>query len=223
MNNLSFKNDPKIKKFYIDRALAHQKADEIIQGEYWKNGKGCCIGCLAHDNEDAHRKLSEKTDVPQWIYTTADKIHEGLSLEDAKKWPAQFVKALPVGKDLNELLYPWLIIVVESVLDKFDHSKNPRLAKSIMNVLDKLKKGVTDIDELNDADYAAPYADYAASCAVDAAAYADYADYAANRAAYAAAYTAYAAAAAPYAANAAKEKAWLYFRDQFVKLLKGAK
>ena len=38
---LAFHNDQKIKDKYIARVKAHQEADEIIKGKYWKNGKGC--------------------------------------------------------------------------------------------------------------------------------------------------------------------------------------
>ena len=34
-----------IKQKYIERAEYHQLHDNIIQGTYWKDGKGCCDGC----------------------------------------------------------------------------------------------------------------------------------------------------------------------------------
>lgn len=40
------------KRFYLDRAAAHRKDDEIVQGYgYWKSGKGCAVGCLAHRDD----------------------------------------------------------------------------------------------------------------------------------------------------------------------------
>ena len=36
---LAFHNDPEIKAKYVARVKAHQKADEIIKGRYWENGK----------------------------------------------------------------------------------------------------------------------------------------------------------------------------------------
>lgn len=35
---LSFHNDPGVKKKYLDRVLAHQKADEIAKGVYYEPG-----------------------------------------------------------------------------------------------------------------------------------------------------------------------------------------
>lgn len=46
MNTLvAFHNDPKIKTKYLKRVRAHQKADNLIRGEGWNNGKGCAVGC----------------------------------------------------------------------------------------------------------------------------------------------------------------------------------
>ena len=47
----AFRNDPKLKAKYLERVMAHEKADEIIQGIYWQDGKGCAVGCtLEYDN-----------------------------------------------------------------------------------------------------------------------------------------------------------------------------
>lgn len=47
-----------VKKKYVARAKAHQKADEFVQGSYWDGKKGCCVGCLAHCDENAHTAKS---------------------------------------------------------------------------------------------------------------------------------------------------------------------
>jgi hypothetical protein len=45
MSLIAFHNDQKIKDKYLARVEAHRKADEIIKGKYWENGKGCAVGC----------------------------------------------------------------------------------------------------------------------------------------------------------------------------------
>ncbi len=40
----AFKGKKEIKKKYLDRVIAHRKADEIVKGAYWENGKGCAVG-----------------------------------------------------------------------------------------------------------------------------------------------------------------------------------
>ena len=37
----TFHGEQSVKDKYIKRVKAHAKADEIVQGSYWENGKGC--------------------------------------------------------------------------------------------------------------------------------------------------------------------------------------
>ena len=46
----AFHNDPKLKKFFIARVKAQEKADEIVKGRYWENGKGWAVGSTIHGN-----------------------------------------------------------------------------------------------------------------------------------------------------------------------------
>ena len=41
----------KTKDKYIKRVKAHQKANEIIKGIYWQDGKGCAVGCTIEGGE----------------------------------------------------------------------------------------------------------------------------------------------------------------------------
>lgn len=41
---IAFLNDIEIKTKYLDRVKAHAKADEIVKGQYWQEGKGCAVG-----------------------------------------------------------------------------------------------------------------------------------------------------------------------------------
>lgn len=42
---LVFHGKPAVKAKYLKRVRAHAKADEIVSGRYWENGKGCAVGC----------------------------------------------------------------------------------------------------------------------------------------------------------------------------------
>ena len=53
----AFHNDPSIKEKYLTRVQAHYKADEIIQGKYWENGKGCAVGCTIHSSDHKNYEL----------------------------------------------------------------------------------------------------------------------------------------------------------------------
>jgi len=86
------------KQMLVKRAEGHRKADEIIQGEYWDNEKGCTVGCLAHSPYGCHSQLATMTNIPQWVFRAADGIHESLKGNEFKDWTVTFAKALPVGR-----------------------------------------------------------------------------------------------------------------------------
>ena len=91
----TFHGDKKIKAKYLKRLKAHAKADEIIQGIGWKNGKGCAVGCTLENYK--HRQYEVELGIPEWLAYLEDRIFEGLQKEDAMKFPVQFLSAVPVG------------------------------------------------------------------------------------------------------------------------------
>ena len=104
---LAFHGDPKIKQKYLDRVRAHATADEIIQGKYWENGKGCAVGCTIHGSD--HEKYETKLGIPSQVAYLEDSIFEGLPLDKAKLWPEKFLKAIKPGADLSKV-FPRFVI-----------------------------------------------------------------------------------------------------------------
>jgi hypothetical protein len=244
----AFHNDQSIKDKYLMRVSAHQKADEIIKGKYWESGKGCAVGCTIHS--DNHSDYETELGIPSWLAHLEDRIFEGLPNARAMNWPVEFLEAIKPGQDLDKIKIPFLIFIVESAKEKFNHKKYPKTLKAIDGVLIELKKEVIDLDKLREARRlartAADAAAAAAAAAADAADAADaaaaaYAAYAASYAAAdaAAAYAAYAAsyadadAAAAYAAAAAdaadaaaaaayatRQNAFVKFADKLLELIR---
>ena len=206
----AFHNDVNIKNKLIDQLQAHYDADEIIKGVYWEGGKGCAIGCAIHSND--HSLYEERFAIPKWLSKVQDVIFEGLPNQKAKEWPLIFTKSVNVGADLNKIKIPFLIFIVESVINKFDHKKFPDAKKNINNIINILKNNHDNKESLIKAAsgaYAAAAAAAGADAGADAAADADAAAAAAYAdAAAAAAYAAYAAAAAAYAAAAGADAAY---------------
>lgn len=126
---IAFHNDPKIKEKYLARVKAHALADEIIKGKYWKDGKGCAVGCTIHDSD--HSKYESELGIPEWLARLEDRIFEGLPNERAKMWPEEFLNVIRPGIDLNKIKIPFLIFIVESVREKFDHKKYPKQLSAI--------------------------------------------------------------------------------------------
>jgi hypothetical protein len=237
---LTFNNDKKVKAHYVARVRAHQKADEIIHGEYWADGKGCAVGCTIHGSD--HSAYERELGIPRIIARLEDRIFEGMNNGKSQKFPLRFIQAVPVGKDLDKV---WRKFFIWLLIDKKDgvinYAKKESTKKAIKDVADLLKRSLTEkisleqftqvrhaADAAAAAAYtAAAYTAYAAAYAADAAAYAAYAAAhaaytAAAYAAYtAAAYAAYAAAYAAYAA-AARTKKYEAMADKLIKLLKAA-
>ena len=97
----TFHNDIKIKEKYVKRLKEHSKADEIIQGTGWENGKGCAVGCTLENYE--HSQYPIELGIPEWLAYLEDSIFEGLENKEAVLFPVEFLEAIPVGVDENDL------------------------------------------------------------------------------------------------------------------------
>lgn len=228
---LAYLGDPTLKTFLLQELHRHRKADEIVKGHYWENGKGCAVGCtlesiaarngkwkagIDHTN---HALYESELGIPSQLAHLQDAIFEGLPNPDYLAWPEQFAKAIMPGANLIGV---WPKFVVALLTDTHgpvwphvqDAKWHMQLA-AIERVACLFKDGMPASDASNaasDASNAASYAArYAASYAAsNAASYAsDAASYASNAASDAASYASdaarYAASDASYAAsNAAR-------------------
>ena len=220
--NLSYHNDNAIKTKFVARARGHQKADEIVKGQYWEDGKGCAVGCLVHSS--SHFQLSSELGIPIGMARLIDRLFEGMPTENSKKFPLRFVQAIPVGKDLNAVMDRYLFTLLSDEkmgsIAFASHKVKPSI-QTLIDLYDRhIAKDNPSTEEWIKARRAASatYAAYAADAAADAA----YAAYAA--AADVAAYDAYAAAAA-YADDVAdaRQNHFLWQAELLITLLKEAK
>ena len=104
---IAFHGDPAIKRKYLARVRAHAKADEIIHGQYWRDGKGCAVGCTIHS--DRHAAYETNLGIPEQIAHLEDTIFENLPNGEAQKFPERFLKAIKPGADLS-LVVPRLVV-----------------------------------------------------------------------------------------------------------------
>ena len=182
----AYHNKPELKALYVERAEKHAAADEVLQNYgYWKSGKGCNIGCLAHANENAHQELEKQIGYPAAMNYLGDNIFEGLPEEKAVAFFLKYPKAAREGADLSLVTAHFMVwLLTEEVTKNFDAEKFPEVAKSCKEIAAlyqrKIDGGNVTNREWDDAAYAA--AD-AADAAAYAAAYAARAAYAAARAA----------------------------------------
>lgn len=183
------------------RIDAHRAADLLVQGSYYdpSTGKGCFIGCLAHDNRPS--VLADRYGIPFGLTRVLEGIFESLPAADA----AEFFSAIPRaigedGKDLRLVVWRLLAEILRGL---------PSQPEEIQKVIDPVIAGMDALAEGGKWP-SAPAAAAAAAARTAAAALlvsTDVAAWAAARkadaAAWAAAWAADAAAAPDVAASAA--------------------
>ena len=233
----AYHSNPELKAQFVALITAHEAADEIVQGTYWNDGRGCAVGCsidslnritgerYSHDSHVAYEAL---IGVPRILARLEDGIFEGLPLDVAKTWPRRFAEAIRPGADLSGVwtcFAVWLLTDAEHGVIRFAKNKRQRTAiQAVAELYSRQIAGETisknawqSAADAADAAYAdAAYDAYAAYAAADAA-YAAYAAYDAYAAACAAAY-----AAAAADADAAKQQARIVQADKLIALLEAA-
>jgi hypothetical protein len=167
----AFHNDKSIKDKYVKRVVAHRKADNIIRGTGWDNGKGCAVGCTL-ENYD-HSRYPIELGIPEWLARVEDTLFEGMTFEKSRTWPEKFLKAIKVGDDLERVKGPFLVVVLESSLKNFDHVKFPDVKSVIEQSIALWKR-----DDIESAAWSAARsaAESAAESAARSAAYDYFAD-----------------------------------------------
>lgn len=169
---IAFLGNQEVKDLYLNRVRAHQFADELAKGKYWENGKGCAIGCTIHDSD--HSKYESELGIPQWVANLEDRIFECLPSERAMTWPSDFLEAINVGSDLNTILKPMLIFIMQEAREK---TKDIKSLSAIDSVLSELNKETLDLEAIRIARALAysysnnlsPYSMSASSCIIAAA------------------------------------------------------
>src|SRR5690349_18128098 len=138
----AYHGDSAIKRKYLARVRAHGKADQIIKGKYWENGRGCAVGCTIHS--DAHAAYETELGIPAAIAHLEDTIFENLPNELALKWPERFLKAIKPGADLH-LVVPrfmvWLLIDEQEGVLRFADGKGAAAIKTVTSLYQRLIDG----------------------------------------------------------------------------------
>ncbi len=227
----AFHGKKSIKDKYLARVKAHYEADEIIQGRYWENGKGCAVGCTIEASREPHDTFQKELGISWRVALIEDSLFENLKNGEAKKFPLQFLQAIPVGAD-TDLVYKKFVIWVlgdkkDGLVNMIKDKKKKDLLNRVLKLYKKSLKTEIKVEEWK------ALADEACSASTSASAYASaYASTSAS--AYASAYastsasayaSAYASTSAPYG-DKWKEifnNRVLTMRDKLLSLLKSAK
>ncbi|MES1979584.1 MAG: hypothetical protein V4451_16200 [Pseudomonadota bacterium] len=137
---LSYLNDPAVKAKYTARFEAHRKADEVIQGTGFDNGRGCFVGCTLDAYE--HDRFPIELGWPEWLALLADAIFEGVPKTDAAQFGTDLLEAVPVGVDLEPVRSRFLLTVqrrnLARMVDNTDPAA-PQVRAAIQTVIDLLE------------------------------------------------------------------------------------
>ena len=115
MKNLkAYHGSPEIKAKYLARVRRHREADELIKGQYWRNGKGCAVGCTLEERFAEARHAAYETDlgIPVALARLEDSIFEGLQDSEAQLWPERFLSAIQPGADLSGVADKFLLALL---------------------------------------------------------------------------------------------------------------
>ena len=211
----AFHNDPIIKEKYITRLNEHYQADEIIQGQYWENGKGCAVGCTIHSSN--HEEYESKLGIPENIAYLQDSIFESLPNNLAKEFPIEFLSAIKVGADLKNVSKLFMIwVLTDSKYGVLQYADNKKIVQDVANAL--LQDMVTPVS-VEEWEELRKNADNAYPAASNFVAY--YAAYSA--AAYsAAAFSAAIHAASACISNNTKSEYYIAASNKLIELLKNS-
>jgi len=139
---LAYLADPKIKAKYLKRVKTHAQADEIVKGQYWKDGKGCAVGCTIHSAE--HMAYETELGIPVMLARLEDTIFEGSSNTYAKTWPERFLKAIKPGADLSKVGWKfqhWLLLDSKEGVIRFASEQDKELFETIGSLIWDLALG----------------------------------------------------------------------------------
>ena len=229
----AFHGQAAIKEKYVNRIRAHMAADTLIRGVGWEDGKGCAVGCTLETYD--HSRYPVELGVPEWLARVEDKVFENMSIEKSRTWPLDFLSAIEPGADLERIKGLFLIVILKSALETFDHIKFPQVKDVIGSSLALWQRSDINTSEYLSATEevlktAWPAAEagsegstraaaWAAGAAAEAAAWEPLPTWVASATEAAGAAWEYRPTCVPTTANEQSEAAFDYFADELLKLL----
>ncbi len=217
---LSFHNDIEVKEKYVNRVKAHAKADNLIQGTGWENGKGCAIGCTLESFD--HSAYPTELGLPEWLARLEDRLFEGMENKYAMKFPLDFLEAIPVGVSLEPVKWKFCSYLCSDNIARVENLDiDWNLKKQVLTAIKHVKLIHDNAIETGVWDASAACA---ARSAAHSAAHSAAASVAAYSAAWSAAYSVADSAAAYYSIRFSSSRFSILqkYADHLLKLLREA-
>ena len=138
----AFTNTPVTKEQLLASLKAHAAKDNFATGHYWEDftQSGCGIGCSIHDfapgEEKDHTMYETLFGIPTELAVLEDQIFEKLhSPVHRKRWPLEFIHAIPEGADLNQATGSWLLKMLDSGTSPFHPERHQPHIQSARHLL----------------------------------------------------------------------------------------
>lgn len=109
----AFHNDMSTRQLRVERVLAHQLAQEIVQGTSWREEARGAVGCTLESNQ--HGLYEEELGIPRQLAYLEDRIFEGLPAREARAFPFAFLTSIAVGADLELVLAHFMVWLLTDV------------------------------------------------------------------------------------------------------------
>jgi hypothetical protein len=126
---IAYHGKTSVKAKYVKRVKQHYELDEIAQGYYWENGKGCAVGCTIEGSD--HSKYETELGIPSELAYLEDGLFEELKNGDAKEFPLRFLKAIKPGADLSLITSQFMIWQFEDKKYGIKHIKEVKEDKEV--------------------------------------------------------------------------------------------
>ena len=136
---LSYHNDPKIKRKYVNRLKCHRRLEHLTQGiGFESNGttKGCAVGCTL-DNYD-HSRYPIELGLPEWLARLEDYLFEQLPKGEAEQFAEDFLRMIPVGVNVEPVRHRLAVARIDQSLTRLESDKE-QYADECRNALNLVK------------------------------------------------------------------------------------
>ena len=97
----AYLNDATLKEKTITDMKADIKAELLVKGHYWNGTNGCFVGCVIRGY--SHADFEVKLGIPRILARLADRLFDGVTYDESKKFAINFLEAIPVGVDLTSV------------------------------------------------------------------------------------------------------------------------
>lgn len=131
------------KEELLGRLREHRRLDQIVQGTYWRGGRGCSVGCCTHDPHGGHDQFPARWGIPEHLARLIDGIFERLSEKEAIEWPERIMAAIPVGADLSLVWSRFAVwLLADGEYGVLRHAPDANTSKAIRQVVKCYKRRI---------------------------------------------------------------------------------